>query len=227
MVACLIALATAGMVLALLPATRQSLVFPPYVSSGVRERAPVALAAGGNTQTLHWPSQSGSFYIGTAVPGGVQVELPTSGQAIDYAPSNAYQDQGLRVEGDVRFENGDTGGNGLGLGCIGPNFVPAYWFFVHSGGNWSFDLYPPRSAVVLLARGLTSAIHDTSGVNHLAVTCVDGTGGTSFELAVNGDPVANIVVPGATADWYPIVASCSPSGPDTAVFTDVTESVIG
>ena len=47
---------------------------------------------------------------------------------------------------------------------------------------------------------------------------------TAFRLAVNGTPVADLDVGVASVAWIPLIAQCSPNGPDTGRFTNLVES---
>jgi len=200
----------------------------PYLASFVQEGRPSSLPVGVDPRLLSWQAQSASYYSGRPIAGGLSLELPFSGEANAYGPVDGEVASNIRVDGDVRFASGSAG-NALGLGCEGVDRASTYWFFIHDVGTWSFDTLPenPNAEVTLLARGDTSTIGPTTAVNRLAVTCTVDGAAERFELAINGTPVANLVVKVAATPWYPIAASCSPDGPDTADFTDVRESLVG
>jgi hypothetical protein len=176
---------------------------------------------------MSWSAQTTDGFDGEPVAGGVQLQFTYAGGAEGYGPQNGVQSPGIRVDGDVKFTSG-AAGNALGLGCEGPDRTPTYWFFIHDDRTWTFDIYPqtPDGQVLRLASGDSASIGPTTAVNRLAVACTQDGTGTNFELAANGVPLANLFVQEAAPSWYPIVASCSPSGPDTAVFTNVTESSV-
>ena len=79
--------------------------------------------------------------------------------------------------------------------------------------------------MILLDRGFTRTLQPTTDANHLAVACqVITPEETVFQLAVNGTPVADLDVSVPSLGWMPLIAQCSPNGPDTGSFTNLVAS---
>lgn len=212
------------------PTASQAL--PDYQDPGVTLNPPGSESLTGSVSTLtaQWSNDYGNGYSLQVVPGGVNFSLSDSGDAQSYSlPSDATAPTGplgstVETRGDVRFVSGGTG-NALGLGCRDLNGVD-FWFFIHDDGVWSFDTLDDNSSsaqVMLLVRNSSAAIRPTAGVNQLSVLCSATSGGQAqFELVANGTPVANLTYADANSEWTPIIAMCSPDGPDTGQFTDVS-----
>lgn len=154
---------------------------------------------------------------------GARVALNVAGDAWWTAPGyDEVFSSGRTVSGDVQFLRG-AAGNALGLGCASSG-SQAYWFFVHDDGTWAFDHLSPQpdSQVDPLVRKWTPALKPTTSVNELTVACLTESAGRSrFMLAVNGTPVANLTTAAPTGGWLPIIAQCSPDGPDLGLFTNI------
>jgi hypothetical protein len=173
-----------------------------------------------------WTASQGSGTVTEPAPGGVDFTIADAGEA-NWAPlPGSAVLQHTRVDGDVQFLSGAPG-NALGLGCEDQAEFLQFWFFIHDNGTWTFDRTPAGtgSSVILLDRGFSPALQPTMGPNHLAVACrVVTPQETEFQLAVDGTPVADLDVGVVSLGWMPIIAQCSPNGPDTGSFTDLVES---
>jgi len=195
----------------------------------VRPAAPLPTGRaviGGAGHPLVWPAIQSPDTESVPAPGGVDFTIANPGEA-DWLPlPDSSVLAHARVDGDVRFLSGASG-NALGLGCEDQAQFLQFWFFIHDDGTWTFDRTPAGTgtSVFLLDRGFTTSLQPTTDANHLAVACqVITPQETVFRLAVNGKPVADLDVSVPSMGWMPIIAQCSPNGPDPGRFTNLVQS---
>lgn len=196
-----------------------------FTTPWVHLQRPVAVPEG-----PRWPltvyDHFGTGWNVVADRGGVKMTLSQTGSAWWVGPKMAPVPR-LTVSGGVQFVSGGAG-NALGLGCADQH-ANAYWFFVHDDGTWAFDLDPEAAGaeVTPYVRQFAPAMRPTtSSVNQLSVACiVESPTEARFMLAVNGTPVANLTYPTQVTGWEPVIAQCSPDGPDVGQFSRLAYSV--
>ncbi len=159
----------------------------------------------------------------TPTPIGVSMDIGVPHE-VEWTPVPVSAPTGpsMPLSADVAVVGGATS-NGIGLGCVAPDAIDQFAFFVHRSGQWDVEQFQSAEPV-LIDSGDSSAIN-SSGMNQMAVKCSPTPGipgSTSLELQVNGTPLADDVVKFATVSWAPSIQMCSCDGPATGSFTDIT-----
>ena len=159
----------------------------------------------------------------TPEPGGVTMNIGVPHE-VEWTPVpvSAAAGPSMPLSADVAVVSGATS-NGIGLGCVAPDAIDQFAFFVHRSGQWDVERFHSGEPVLVDA-GDSSAIN-LSGMNQMTVECSPTpgiSGSTSLELQVNGTPIADDVVKFATVSWAPSIQMCSCGGPATGSFTNIT-----
>ncbi len=187
-------------------------LIPTPISLG----APIA---GGPAAPMLWESKSQPVATTlTAVPGGVEMAIGTTGES-EWSGLPVEQGyQSMQLSASVAIIAGDRS-NDIGLGCITPTQGDQFVFDVRGSGYWQIILLTNPGASIV-DEGNSSAIRGT-GSNTLTIACNDGTASpnsTQLAFEINGTPVANDIVPVGSPQWNPTIHLCSCDGSDTGRF---------
>jgi hypothetical protein len=167
---------------------------------------------------ITWESRSLGGATLAAVPGGVNMTIPTKGQSYWAVVPVEYEYQSIQLSASAGIVSGSPS-NGTGLGCASRGLANQVQFFVYRTGLWQL-IGSTKTHNSVLDSGITTAVNQ-SGTNLLTIACrnvVSEPGKVAVSFEVNGSPVASDVVGLAASDWIPTIQLCSCAGPDTGSF---------
>ena len=182
---------------------------------------PIALGVpegGSPGNPITWVSRSLGGGTLAAVPGGVNMTIPTKGQSYWAVVPVEYEYQSIQLSASAGIVAGSPS-NGTGLGCASRGLANQVQFFVYRTGLWQL-IGSTRTYNAILDSGTSTAVNQ-SGTNLLTIACrnvVAEPGNVAVSFEVNGTSVASDIVGLAASDWIPTIQMCSCAGPDTGSF---------
>lgn len=158
----------------------------------------------------------------TAATGGIEVDL-TAPYRQRYGTFPAVREwENLRVDGDVVLTDGSST-NQVGLGCVSAEGSLEYSFLVSAPARRAImEVTGPdavgSSPTIAAAAAAAAVVAAPNRGDSLSIACAQSDGGTQLLVAVNGTPVASVLVHCQASFWGPTVSLCSCFGPGTARF---------